>query len=216
MLRRISLLVCILGLVATVVACSGPDKTLTTKVTDLEAKVAALQTKVDAATAADTALKTDVTNTQNSVKQLTTNVSQLGTQLANHINPPLVLEVKSLTSPVLQGGKVTLVAKADPGARVTASLKLPAGQKAPSGLGEKTAAKDGSVTWTFSVDKKLAAGSYPVQITSAYQGKSASQSTNLVVNAPAPAPAKPATTPAKPATPPAKPATTTPGKTPGQ
>jgi len=202
MLRRISVIVCILGLVATVVACSGPDKTLTTKVTDLEAKVAALQTKVDAATAADTTMKTDLTNVQNSVKQLSTTVTSLDTKLTNHINPPLVLEVKSLTSPVVQGTKTTLVVKADPGARVAVVVKLPAGQKIPSGLGEKTAAKDGSVSWTWTVDKTLPAGSYPVQVTSLYQGKTASQSTNLVVNA---VPAKATTT-----------KTTTPAKTPGK
>ncbi len=190
MLRRIALLVCVLGLVATVVACSGPDKTLTTKVTDLEAKATALQTKVDAATAADTTLRTDLTAAQTTVKQLTTRVTTLETALQNHINPPLVLEIKSLTSPALQGSKVTLVANADPGARVSISLKLPTGQARPNGLTEKTAGKNGQVTWTWTVAKTLPAGSYAIQITSAYQGKTASQSTNLVVNAPAPAPAK--------------------------
>ena len=198
MLRRMSLLMCILGLVATVVACSGPDKTLTTKITDLEAKVATLQTKVDAATAADTALKTDVTNVQNSVKQVTAKTTALETTLQNYINPPLVLEVKSLTSPVLQGAKTTLVVKADPGARVAVSLKLPAGQSAPSGLGEKTAGKDGQVTWTWTVAKTLPAGSYPILVASSHEGKTASQSSNLVVTAPAPAPAKtPTPAPAK-------------------
>jgi outer membrane murein-binding lipoprotein Lpp len=189
MLRRIAILVCVLGLVATVVACSGPDKTLTTNVTDLTAKVTALQTKVDAATAADTSLRTDLTAAQNTVKQLTTRVTTLETALQNHINPPLVLEIKSLTSPVLQGGKVTLVAKADPGARVAISLKLPTGQAQPGGLGEKTADKNGQVTWAWTVAKTLPAGSYPILIASSYEGKTASQSTNLVVTAPAPAPA---------------------------
>ncbi len=190
MLRRISLLVCVLGLVATVVACTGPDKTLTTNVTDLQTKVTALQTKVDAATAADASLKTDLTAAQTTVKQLTTRVTTLETALQNHINPPLVLEIKSLTSPVLQGGKVTLLVNADPGARVSISLKLPTGQLPPSGLTDKTAGKNGQVTWTWTLAKTLPAGSYAVQISSAYQGKTASQSTNLVVNAPAPAPAK--------------------------
>jgi len=192
-----SLLLCVLGLVATVVACSGPDKTLTTKVTDLEAKIAALQTKVDAATSADGTLRTDLTAAQNSIKQLTTRTTTLETSVQNIVNPPLVLEVKSLTTPVLQGAKTTLVVHADPGARVSIGLKLPAGQDLPRGLTDKTAGKDGMVTWTWTVAKTLGAGSYPIQVTSNFNNKSASASTTLVVTAPAPAPAKPATTPGK-------------------
>jgi hypothetical protein len=194
MLRRIGLVLCVLGLVAAVVACSGPDKTLTTKVTDLEAKVTALQTKVDTSATTETSLRTDLTAAQNTVKQLTTRVTTLETSLQNYINPPLALEVKSLTSPVLQGASVTLVVKTDPGARVSVSLKLPAGQIPPSSLTDKTAGKNGEVTWTWKVAKTLAAGSYAVQVTAAYEGKTASQSTNLVVTAPAPAPAPAKTT----------------------
>ncbi len=190
MLRRVSLLVCILGLAALVVACSGPSKTLETSVKDLQTKVDGQQAKVDAATQADTTLKTDLATQTNLVKQLTTRVTTLETALQNHINPPLALEIKSLSSPVLQGGNVTLVIKTDPGARVSVSLKLPAGQKAPSGLSDKTAGRNGEVTWTWKVAKTLPAGSYAVQVSAAYQGKTASQNTNLVVNAPAPAPAK--------------------------
>jgi hypothetical protein len=120
---------------------------------------------------------------------MATRVTTLETALQNHINPPLVLEIKSLTSPILQGGKASLVAKADPGARVAISLKLPAGQAQPSGLSEKTVGKDGQVTWSWTVAKTLPAGSYAILVASSYEGKTASQSTNLVVTAPAPAPA---------------------------
>ena len=189
MLRRIGVLVCILGLVATLVACSGPDKTLTTNVTDLQTKVTAMQKTVDASTAADTALRTDLTTAQNQVKQLTTRVTTLETALQNHVNPPLVLEIKSLTSPVLQGARVTLVVKADAGARVSVSMKVPSGQTAPK-LGDQTVGRNGEATWTWNVAKTLPAGTYAIAISSAYQGKTASANGNLVVNAPTPAPAK--------------------------
>ena len=189
MLRRIGVLLCILGLVATLVACSGPDKTTTTNITDLQTKVAAMQKTVDASTAADTALRTDLTAAQATIKQLTTRITTLETNLQNHINPPLVLEIKSLSSPVLQGAGVTLVVKADPGARVSVSMKVPTGQTAPK-LGDKTIGKNGEATWTWNVAKTLPAGTYAIQITSVLQGKSASANGNLVVNAPAPAPAK--------------------------
>ncbi len=186
MLRRIGLIVCILGVVATLAACTGD----TTKVTDLEKKVADLQTKVDASVQTETSLRTDLTAAQNQVKQLTTRVTTLETSLQNHINPPLALEVKGLTSPVLQGASATLTVKTDPGARVSVSVKVPAGQTAPS-LGDKTAGRNGEITWTWKVAKTLPAGSYAVQISASHEGKTASQNTNLVVNAPAPAPAKP-------------------------
>ncbi|MCX6099459.1 MAG: hypothetical protein NTX69_05535, partial [Candidatus Bipolaricaulota bacterium] len=84
MLRRVSLLVCIFGLMALVVACSGPStstSTVETKVDGLQTTVTALQTKVDAATQADTALKTELANQTNLVKQLTTRVTTLETSL---------------------------------------------------------------------------------------------------------------------------------------
>ncbi len=195
MLRRIGLILCVLGLVATVVACSGPDKTLTTKISDLESKVTALQTKVDASAQTETTLKNDLTAAQNTVKQLTTRLTTVETSVQNIINPPLALSIKSLTSPVLQGNKATLVVKTDPGARCSLSVKLPAGQTPPSNLTDKTAGKNGEVSWTWTVAKTLPAGSYAIQVSAAYEGKTASQNTNLVVTAPAPAPA-----PAKPAT----------------
>ena len=67
------------------------------------------------------------------------------------------------------------------------------GQTPPSGLADKTAGRSGEVVWTWKVAKTIPAGSYAVQISAAYEGKSASQNTNLVVTAPVPAPAKPAT-----------------------
>jgi hypothetical protein len=190
MLRRASLVACILGLVALVVACSGPDKTLETSVKGLQTKIDALQAKVDTATQADTTLKTDLATQTNLVKQLQTKVTALETTLQNHMNPPLALEIKSLTSPVLQGGSVTLVVKTEPGARVSVSLKLPAGQIPPSGLTDKTTGKNGEAKWTWKVAKNLPAGSYVVQVSAQYQNRSASGNTNLVVTAPAPAPAK--------------------------
>ncbi len=188
MMRRIGVILCVLGLVAAVVACSGPDKTLTTKVTDLETKVAALQAKVDTSATTESSLKTDLASAQTTIKGLTARVTQLETSLQNHINPPLVLEVKSLTSPVVQGNNVTLVVKADPGARVSVKMTVPAGQTAPS-IGDKTAGRNGEASFSWKVAKTLPAGSYAIQITSAYQGKTASQNSNLVVTAPA-APAK--------------------------
>jgi hypothetical protein len=132
MLRRVSLLVCIFGLMALVVACSGPSTSTSTspsaaetKVAELQTTVTALQTKVDAATQADTALKTELTNQTNLVKQLTTRVTTLETSLQNHINPPLALGIKSLTTPVLQGDTVRLVVTTDPGARCSVSVKYP-------------------------------------------------------------------------------------------
>jgi len=193
MLRRVSLLVCIFGLMALVVACSGPStstSTVETKVDGLQTTVTALQTKVDAATQADTALKTELTNQTNLVKQLTTRVTTLETSLQNHINPPLALGIKSLTTPVLQGSTVRLVVTTDPGARCSVSVKYPAGQTPPSGLADKTAGRSGEVVWTWKVAKTIPAGSYAVQVSAAYEGKSASQNTNLVVTAPVPAPAK--------------------------
>ncbi len=196
MLRRVGVLLCVVGLLAFAVGCGGPsEKSFTDlsdqvtamkkQVTDLQTAITGLQTKVDAATQASTSAKTEITNQGTQMKQLTTKLSSLETALQNYVDPPLVLEVTSLTSPVKQGAKVDLAAKTRPGATCAIAITYPAETKvtAPK-LKNAVADKTGKVTWSWKADKKLPAGTYTVKITSTAGGKTTTQSATFTVTAP--------------------------------
>ena len=196
MLRRLGVLLCVVGLLAFAVGCGGPSEksftdlsnlvtTLQKQLTDLQTSVNDLKTKVDAATQASTSLKTDVANQGTQVKQLTTKLSALETALQNHIDPPLVLEVTTLTSPVKQGDKIDLAAKTRAGATCAIAITYPAETKvtAPK-LKNAVADKTGKVACSWKVDKKLHAGTYTVKITATAGGKTTTQSATFTVTAP--------------------------------
>jgi outer membrane murein-binding lipoprotein Lpp len=198
MLRRLGVLVCVVGLLAFAVGCGGPSEksfqdlsnqvsTLQKQLTDLQTSVNDLKTKVDASTQTSTSLKSDVANQGAQVKQLTTKMSALETTLQNFIDPPLVLEVTTLTSPVKQGDKVELAAKTRAGAACSIAITYPAETKvtAPK-LKNAVADKTGKVAWSWKVDKKLPAGTYTVKITAVAGGKTTTQSATFTVTAPAP------------------------------
>lgn len=196
MLRRLGVLLCVVGLLAFAVGCGGPSEksftelsnqvaALAKQITDLQASTASLQTKVDQATQATTTVRTEVTNQGSSVKQLTTKLSALETALQNHMDPPLIVEVTTLTSPVKVGDKVELVAKTRAGTRCAIVITYPAETKikAPT-LRDAVADKNGKVDWSWKVDKKLPAGTYTVKITATLGGKTTTQNATFTVTVP--------------------------------
>ncbi|MDD4903646.1 MAG: hypothetical protein PHV11_03250 [Candidatus Bipolaricaulis sp.] len=196
MVRRLGVLLCVVGLLAFAVGCGGPSEqsftelsdrvaALAKQVTDMQTAVTGLQTKVDAASQAATSAKTEATNQGASVKQLTTKLSALETTLQNFIDPPLVLEVTTLTSPVQPGDKVELAAKTRAGARCAIAITYPAETKvkAPK-MKDEVADKNGKAEWSWKVDKKLPAGTYTVKITATVGGKTTTQSATFTVTAP--------------------------------
>ena len=196
MLRRLGVLVCVMGVLAFAVGCGGPSEksfqdlsdqvqAMKKQVTDLQTAVTGLTSKVDAATQASTSTKTEVANQGTQVKQLTTKLSSLETALQNHIDPPLVLEVTTLTSPVKQGDKVQLAAKTRAGATCAISIDYPAATKvAAPKLKNAVADKTGKVDWSWKVDKKLPVGTYTVKITATSGGKTTTQTATFNVTAP--------------------------------
>ena len=196
MLRRLGVLLCVVGLLAFAVGCGGPSEksftelsdqvaALAKQITDLQASTASLQTKVDQATQATTAVRAEVTNQGSSVKQLTTKLSALETALQNHMDPPLIVEVTTLTSPVKAGDKVQLAAKTRAGTRCAIAITYPAETKikAPK-LRDEVADKSGKVDWSWKVDKKLPAGTYTVKITATLGGKTTTQNATFTVTVP--------------------------------
>ncbi|MEW5826252.1 MAG: Lpp/OprI family alanine-zipper lipoprotein [Candidatus Bipolaricaulota bacterium] len=195
MVRRVGIVACVLGVLAMVVACSGPStddfSSLQTKVNELEATVSSLQTKVDTASqTANTAktdaaaAKTEATNANNAVKQVQGKVATVETRLENYINPPLTLELVSLTTPIEPGKTAKLVMKTWPGAVCSITLNYPADQELPRGLGEKKADRNGEVSWSFRVAKTVAPGAYGIEVLAMADDKTTKATTNLVVVAP--------------------------------
>lgn len=198
MVRRVGVVACVLGVLAMLVACTGPSKETTDKISALESKVsqlettvASLQTKADSATAtANTAktdaaaAKTDATNARNSVSQVQSTVAAVQSRLENYINPPLTLDLVSLTTPLEPGKTAKLVMKTWAGAVCSINLKYPADLELPRGLGEKKAGRNGEVSWSFRVDKAVAPGAYGIEVIATLDGKTAKATTNLVIVAP--------------------------------
>ena len=79
-------------------------------------------------------------------------------------SPSDTLRLISLTSPIEAGKQATLVAQGCPGVEYDISVRYASGESTAKGLEPQTAAADGSLSWTFRVSSRVAAGEYPVTV----------------------------------------------------
>lgn len=97
--------------------------------------------------------------------------------------PPLFVQVISLTSPVSPGGNpTTLFVKTKPGAICDIKLGYKGGQGEADALFSKQAGDNGLLSWTWSVDPSVAYGAYPVTVTTkTLDGQTASTTTQIEI-----------------------------------
>jgi hypothetical protein len=89
--------------------------------------------------------------------------------------------VEALTSPVSAGANSSVSVKTNAGSSCTISVTYNDVPSKDSGLTPKVADAYGTVTWTWTVDKSAAIGTWPVKVTCAYNGRSAVVIANLQV-----------------------------------
>lgn len=81
--------------------------------------------------------------------------------------------VQTLTSPVVPGSNASISVKTNAGSKCTVSVIYDKAASTDSGLAPKAADEYGTVTWTWTVDKTAALGTWPVNVTCVYNTKSA-------------------------------------------
>ena len=79
-------------------------------------------------------------------------------------NTPATLQLVSLTTPLAAGSKATLIAHGQAGTEYTISVRYASGESTAKGLEPQVADENGTLTWTFLVSSRVAAGEYPVTV----------------------------------------------------
>ena len=89
--------------------------------------------------------------------------------------------ITSLTSPIGRGSTATVSATTTPGAACTVVVLYKSGPSTASGLGPTTAGADGAVGWSWTVGSRTTTGSWPVTVTCAIGGSTASATRSMTV-----------------------------------
>lgn len=92
------------------------------------------------------------------------------------------LTVESVTSPVMPGATATLIAKTDPNAKCLIEVTYDQVKAVDNGLLQKTADKEGSVSWTWKVAPAAAEGKWPAKVTCTNKKSSTIAQGELVVS----------------------------------
>ena len=79
-------------------------------------------------------------------------------------NSPTTLQLVSLTAPIAAGSKATLIAHGCAGTEYTISVRYASGESTAKGLEPQVADENGTLSWTFLVSSRVAAGEYPVTV----------------------------------------------------
>jgi hypothetical protein len=103
-------------------------------------------------------------------------------------NAKIGASVETLTSPVAQGENAAINIRTLATAKCTISVVYNNVAATDSGLAPKTADAYGLVTWTWTVDKAAATGTWPVWVTCSYRDKQAKVKGDLLVQAAGAAP----------------------------
>lgn len=74
------------------------------------------------------------------------------------------LKILSVTSPVIGGNNATLTAKGKPGTEYDIRVVYSSGESSAEGLENKTAAADGTVSWTWKVGSRTKPGTYTITV----------------------------------------------------
>jgi hypothetical protein len=91
------------------------------------------------------------------------------------------VKITSLTSPVSPGATATASAHAASGASCSITVEYASGPSSAQGLGPKTAAGSGAVSWSWTVGTRTTPGSWPVTVTCTAAGTTSSATAYLVV-----------------------------------
>lgn len=96
-------------------------------------------------------------------------------------NAKVGASVQSLTSPVAQGENASITVRTTPTAKCVISVVYDNVASKDSGLTSKVADEYGIATWTWTVEKTVPAGKWPVKVTCEFNNKSAVVQTDLTV-----------------------------------
>ncbi|HEY5152727.1 MAG TPA: hypothetical protein VII55_02010 [Candidatus Saccharimonadales bacterium] len=87
-------------------------------------------------------------------------------------NAPEGVSVESVTSPVAAATNSSITARTNAGSTCTIVVSYNGGQSTDSGLTSRTADAYGNVTWTWTVGSAVPAGTWPINVTCTYHGRS--------------------------------------------
>jgi hypothetical protein len=96
-------------------------------------------------------------------------------------NAPESVAIYLSTEEVKAGSNTGLTVRTNPGSTCTISVIYNGVPSRDSGLANKTADAYGVVTWTWTVESNVPAGSWPVKVTCVYNGRSGVAQANLPV-----------------------------------
>jgi hypothetical protein len=96
---------------------------------------------------------------------------------------PVVLTVRitSVTSPAYRNSYATLGARTHAGARCSIEVDYASGPSSAAGLLDKTATSGGTVGWTWKIGGRTTLGTWPIYVSCAWHGQSASTQTSFRV-----------------------------------
>jgi hypothetical protein len=77
---------------------------------------------------------------------------------------PLAISKVSLTNKVSRGSTAKVTVKTAPKAKCSIDVEYDSGPSTAAGLGDKTAGSSGKVSWSWTVGRNTARGSYPITI----------------------------------------------------
>lgn len=92
------------------------------------------------------------------------------------------LAVESITSPVMPGANATMIVKTDPGAKCVVEVTYDRTKAVDGGLIQKTADKEGNVSWTWKVVPTAPEGKWPAKVTCTDKKSSTIAQGELVVS----------------------------------
>ena len=88
----------------------------------------------------------------------------------------------SVTSPASRGSTATLTAQTTAGASCSITVRYKSGPSSAAGLGSKTAAANGQVSWSWRVGANTTPGTWPITLTCSLGSAQATASTSFQVN----------------------------------
>lgn len=94
---------------------------------------------------------------------------------------PVGVSISTLSSPIAAGSNASVSVRTKQKAACTIALTYGTEKSTDSGLVPKTADEYGVVSWSWSVETNRPAGTYPLEITCARDGKSGYRRADLVV-----------------------------------
>jgi hypothetical protein len=77
-----------------------------------------------------------------------------------------------VTSPIAAGSNSSITVRTNAGSTCAVTVSYNGAPSTDSGLTPKTADAYGNVTWTWTVNSSVPAGSWPVKVTCTYHGRS--------------------------------------------